>query len=543
VTTRPAPDRKTAVVRNALRNTSLRRALVAFLIFNVAWWANWIAVLVWAYDWHGVRGASGVALAQLVPAAVLAGPIAAILGRLPRSRALPIGYAVQTATYAALGASLALDAPVAVVLAAAVVGSVSVTLTRPVHNCLLPELSHTTGDLTVGNASSGVLEATAIVVGPLVCGLTIGFWGSGGVVLLMAAATAAAVVATAPLASEVRGAIACAPPPAPSTSSRLRSVLHDPSARLLSLLLAAESTLVGLVDILVVVLALDLLAMSDAGPGMLNAAIGLGGLAGAAFTFVLLGSDRLAMALALAGFAAGLPFVVAGVVPSAAAAAALLFLCGAGKAFFEVTARTLVQRLLPDRLLVAVFGLQETIIMAGYAAGSLAAPLLVVSVGKRGAFVAAGLFLPAVAIASWTSLRKLDRLAVVPGEVLTLLMGVPILSVLAPRLVERMARDAVAVTVADGASVIVEGDPGDRFYVVADGRLAVRKGGVALRELGAGDWFGELALLRDVPRTASVISVDDVALWALERDHFLAAVAFSPDAVQAADEHARGRYR
>jgi hypothetical protein len=531
-------------VRNALRNGRLRRALVAFLIFNVAWWANWIAVLVWAYEWHGVRGASGVALAQLVPAAALATPAAALLGRLPHTRALTLGYLVQTVTYLALGASLSLDAPIPVVLVAAVLGSVAVTLTRPVHNSMLPEISETTGDLTVGNAASGTLEAAAIVVGPLVCGLTIGMWGSGGVVLLMAAATGAAVLATVPLAKNVERPVsrATSTPSTSSRSSRLRLVVADPAARVLSAMLAAESTLVGMIDILVVVLALDLLAMSDSGPGILNAAIGLGGLIGAAFTFVLVGSQRLAAALALSGLAAGVPFVVAGVAPTAALAAALLLVCGAGKAFFEVTARTLLQRLLPDRLLTAVFGLQESIIMAGYALGSLAAPLLVAALGPKGAFAAAGAFLPAVTIATWSSLRRLDAAAAVPADVLDLLLKVPILSVLAPRIVERMAREAVAVSVPVGSRVINEGDDGDLFYVIAAGELTVSKGGRELRQLDAGDWFGELALLRDVPRTASVVSASDAALWALDRDQFLAAVAYSEPAVRAADEHARGRY-
>jgi Cyclic nucleotide-binding domain len=541
VSSEAAPDRRTAVVRNALRNRSLRRSLVAFLIFNVAWWANWIAVLVWAYDWHGVRGASAVALAQLVPAALLAAPAAAMLGRLPRTRALPLGYLVQTATYLALGASLSLDAPTPVVLATAVLASAAVTLTRPVHNSMLPEISHTTGDLTVGNAASGTLEAAAIVIGPLTCGLTIDMWGSGGVVLLMAAATAVAVAATVPLARDIQAPVT-AVPSTQSARARVRLVVEDPAARVLSTLLAAESTLIGMIDILVVVLALDLLALSDSGPGVLNAAIGLGGLLGAAFTFVLVGSQRLAVGLALGGLGAGIPFVLAGTAPAAGMAAALLFLCGAGKAFFEVTARTLLQRLLPDRLLCAVFGLQESIIMAGYALGSLAAPLLVAGLGPRGAFAAAGLFLPAVTIVSWASLRKLDARAAVPPDVLALLMRVPIISVLAPRIVERMAREAVEVAAPEGAQVIVEGDAGDRFYVIAEGGVTVSRGGHTLRQLGAGDWFGELALLRDVPRTASVVSTSDVSMWALERNHFLAAVAYSPQAVQTADEHARERY-
>jgi MFS family permease len=320
-------------------------------------------------------------------------------------------------------------------------------------------------------------------------------------------------------------------------------VIEDPAARVLSAMVAAESTLIGMIDILVVVLALDLLEMADSGPGVLNAAIGLGGLIGAAFTFLLVGSQRLAAFLAFGGLIAGVPFALAGVAPAVGTAAVLLFLCGAGKAFFEVTARTFLQRLLPDRLLTAVFGLQESIMMAGYALGSLAAPLLVAALGPRGAFAVAGLFLPIVTITTWSVIRRLDAQAVVPRDVLALLLDVPILSVLAPRIVERMAREAVPVTASEGVRVIAEGDSSDRFYVVAEGRLSVTRSGQLLRRLGTGDWFGEIALLRDVPRTATVESVSEAALWALERDQFLAAVAYSPQAVRAADDHARDHYR
>jgi hypothetical protein len=514
----------------------LRRALGAFLIFNVAWWANWIAVLVWAYDRGGVRGASAIALAQLVPAALLASPAATFLGRWPRGVALTRGYLVQALTYTALGASLAADAPVGVVAAAAMLASVAVTLTRPVHNSLLPEISLTTADLTVGNASSGTLEASAIVIGPLVCGLTIAFWGPGGVVLLMAAATAVAVMGTAHLVTAA---------PAPTTpveasqpsASRLRLVLRDPASRVLTAMVAAESTLIGMIDILVVVLALDLLDMSDSGPGILNSAIGLGGLVGAAFTFMLVGRQRLGIALVLGGLVAGVPFAFAGFAPTVAAAAALLLMCGAGKAFFEVTARTFLQRLLPDRLLTAVFGLQESIMMAGFAAGSLAAPLLVATAGSRGAFIVAGLFLPIVTLASWSLVRRMDSDAAVPVDVLELLRNVPMFSVLTPRIAERMAREAVPVTAAQGSMLITEGEPGDRFYVIADGTVLVTRAGQTLRQLGAGDWFGELALLRNVPRTASVVSMNDVALWTLDRDSFLAAMAYVPQSEHTFDDH------
>jgi MFS family permease len=533
--------RRSGVIVGALRNGRLRRALLAFLLFNVVEWASWIAVLVWAYEWAGVGGASALAVAQLVPAAVLASPTASVLGRWSRARSLTVGYLAQALAYLLLGLTLAAHLPVVVVVVAAAVTAVTVTTTRPVHNALLPEISETTGDLTAGNAASGTLEAAAIFVGPILCGLLISWWGPEGVVLVMAAAMGVAVVVTAPL-------VTVAPLPLEKTASRkvssqLREVLQDPAARVMSAMIAAESTLVGMMDILLVFLALDVLAMSQSGPGILSSAIGIGGLVGAAFTFLLVGRQRLGLALLLAGLGAGLPFALAGAAPSSTAAAGFLVLCGAGKAFFEVTARTFLHRLLPDRLLTAVFGLQESLTMAGLAVGALAAPVLVDVVGSRGAFVVAGLFLPVGTVLSWSVVRRLDAGAAVPLDVLDLLLDVPILAVLPPRLVERLARDAVPVTADPGTRLIDEGAAGDRFYVIADGGVLVTREGRRLRSLGAGDWFGELALLRDVPRTASVVSLTDVSLWALDRSSFLAAVGGSAVSAQTAEDHARGHYQ
>ena len=78
--------------------------------------------------------------------------------------------------------------------------------------------------------------------------------------------------------------------------------------------------------------------------------------------------------------------------------------------------------------------------------------------------------------------------------------------------------------------VIREGDDGDLFYVVLEGSLRVTQGGRELRTLGAGAGFGEIALLRDTPRTATVTATTDVALGAVDRDDFLLAVTGQPAA-------------
>lgn len=535
-------DGRGAVVRQALRNPDLRRVLAAYLLFNVVELATWIGLLVWGYGVGGVRGSAEIALVQLVPAALLAAPAAALLGRLPRGRALAVGYFGQTIGFLALGLALQTDAPVVVVGITAAASAITVTLTRPTHNALLPEISRTTGDLTAGNAASGSLEALATLSGPLASGLVLSVWGAGGVLLVMSGCSAVSVLLTARLVTAAPRRDVSRRAADDQAGGALRTVLGNPAARLMSLLIAAEYTLVGMADILLVVLAYDVLGMSPAGPGILNSALGVGGVAGAALAFRLVGRPTLARPLVLGALCVGLAFAVTGQSRASLVALLLVAVSGAGKLFYDIASRTFVQRLLPDRLLTAMFGLQEALRMAGLAVGTLAAPVLVGLIGSRGAFLAAGCFLPLTAVASYGSLRRLDAGAAVPIDVLTLLMRVPILAVLAPRIVERMARDAVAEQVPTGETVVRQGDVGTLFYVVASGHFGVSIAGSRVRELGPGDWFGEIALLRDVPRTASVTALTDVSLWRVDRESFLASVTAVPRSVELANNHIRDDY-
>jgi Na+/melibiose symporter-like transporter len=537
---RAGVERRGAVVRHALSNPDLRRVLAAYLLFNVAEWATWIALLVWGYGVGGVSGTGAIALVQLVPGALLAAPAAALLGRLDRGRALALGYACLSLGYLVLCATLVADAPVVAVGVAAVVSSVTGTLTRPTHHALLPEISRTTGDLTAGNAASGSLEALAAFLGPLASALLLATWGVGGVLLTMAGCSTVCVLLVARLAPGKAGARRRARDV--RATQDLRTILRNPAARLMTLLIGAEYVLVGMMDILLVVLALDVLDMSDAGPGILNSAIGVGGIVGAALTFTLIGRARLAGPLVVGALGAGVAFAVAGQARTPAVVLLLVAVCGAGKLYYDVASRTFVQRLLPDHLLTAMFGIQEAVTMICIGLGTVAAPTLVAFIGVQGAFVAAGVVLPLAAVAAYRPLRRLDAGTAVPADVLRLLLGVPILAVLAPRIVERMARDAVAQEVGNGEVVVHQGDVGTTFYCIAAGRVRVDIDGAEIRELGPGDWFGEIALLRDVPRTASITALTDVSLWAVDRDSFLASVTAVPRSMELADTHIRDDY-
>ena len=241
-------------LRRCWVNGRLRRALTAYLLFNINEWASWIALLVWAYAAHGVRGASLIAVVMLVPAALLASVAATWLGAMPTPKALRLGYVAQAVTTTAAGVVVLLDAPFAVVCVFGAVGAVAITFTRPVHNALLPEISDTTSELTAGNAGSGSVEAAATFLGPLVSGSLALWWDPGGVLVAMGVGAVVSALCTIGLGP---GAPARGPAEGEPASAALRAVLRDPAARLLSWIVAAEYVLLGMLDILLVVLALD----------------------------------------------------------------------------------------------------------------------------------------------------------------------------------------------------------------------------------------------------------------------------------------------
>ena len=516
------PERLLAPLTAALRNADVRRVELAWGAAIAAEWAHFVALGVYAYDAAGATGVGLAGLVRLLPAALIA-PFAASLGdRFRRERFLLAMALIGTVALAASAAAAFVGSQALVFGLAAVVG-LSATLTRPALQALLPSLARTPEELIAANAATSTIESLGTLAGPIVAGVLVAL-ADVGVVFVVGAAT---LLVGAGLLARVRveGRVDLASPERHQAMRMLvagfRAIARAPRTRLLIGLVVAQTFVRGCLNVLIVITVFQVLDGGGAEVGYLTAAIGVGGLLGGLGAMALEGR-RLAFVFGLALVFWGAPLVLLAPQPSFVAAVVLLAVVGAANSVEDVAVFTLLQRLVPDDVLTRVLGVVWGLAMGAVALGSIAAPVLVKALGARAAFAAVGAILPLLAILTYRRLVEIDR-AVAPAAEVDLVKGVPMFAPLSIAAKERVAGNLIPVTVAAGDTVIRSGEVGDRFYVVGSGALDIDAPGHRLTA-GAGDYFGEIALLRDIPRTATVTASADSVVYALERDDFLAVV-------------------
>lgn len=525
-------------VRGVIGNPALLRAELAFGLFNLAEAATWIAILVYAFERGGTSATGLVGLLLLVPAGIVA-PLASTLGdRFRRERLVRLGYAVQAATIGATGLAMLAEAPAPLVYGLAAVAMASLTTGRPGHHSLLPDLAETPHELTAGNSVSSLAEGVGGSLGTILVAVLLGRAGAGIVYLVTAVglvlATALAFRVHSSHPEPVRGTFRPLAVAAEAAEG-FRAIFHAPSPRLLVGLSGAMTVTWGLFDVLLVTLAIDALEIGESGVGILHTAMGVGALVGAAGSVGLVGRRTMLPALLGATLLYGLAIAATGETDVAVAAVIAVFVAGAAVTLLDVTGRVLLQRIVDDAVLTRVFGVIESLWMAGVGIGSALSAVLVAAFGLRAAFWIAGAMLPLLTAAGFVGLRRVDREAVVPERQLALLRGIGMFAPLPRSDVERVATQLRRFVVPNGNDVVVQGDVGDTFYVIDGGAFEVRVDGRTIRTLGEGDFFGEIALLHDVPRTATVHAASDGAVWALDRDAFLATITGMPQARHAAE--------
>jgi hypothetical protein len=509
--------------RSLAGNKALARVVGGYALFTVTQYSVWVAMLVYAYRHGGAAVAGLVAVAQLAPAAVLAPVAAAVADRRSPVFLLAGGFLVQAAGMAATAVAVIAGVPLAA-YGAAVVASAAVTTTRPAQSTLIPSVSVTPDQLTAANVVISWVEAAGIAAAGLLTGVLISVAGVASVFAVCAGLGLAAALLVAGLRVPP---LASSPEAAPAALAGLGASLgllgRQQRLRLMLALLTAEAVVVGALDLLFVILAISVLDRSQAWAGYLNSAYGVGAVLAAVLSATLvgrrLGLPILAAALLLSGTLA-----VLACGPGLAATVALLIVVGASRALLDVASRTLMQRSVPAQLLGRVFGMLEGLTMAGLAAGALLVPALVHLGGSRLALLGVAAVLPVAAAAGGRALFGLDAGTPVPVVEIALLRSLLLFAELPTPALEGLARSLTPVTVPAGTVLIRQGDPGDAYYAIAAGDLDASQDGQFLRRCGRGEGVGEIALLRSIPRTATVVAHTAATAYKLDREPFLTTV-------------------
>ena len=526
----------------AFRNTNLRDIGVAYALFSASEFGVWIVLLVFAFDRGGVSAELLITLVQLLPCVVLAPAIGAVADWWDPARALVAGYGIQAITIGGVALALALEAPTFVIYLLAPLTALSFCMTRPPQSALFPSVVRTPDELTTANVMMGWTEGAAALVGPAIAGGLLAVSGETAAIAAMAGLNLLSMLLALRVTHTLDPIKRHHENDGPATTKslvdgmrgNLVGVLTNPDIRVLLVLTTFYFVLVGSLDFLCVVLALGILHMGPGGAGYLNAAIGAGELVAGFATAFLIGRRRLVrtLVLSLLGWVCAVALVA--VYPRVGIVLVLFVLVGLSGAVYNATGKTLMQRAAPPEAIAGAFSVVESLMCLGLAVGAV-----LIWVGNDIAGIRIALITPGIAAlvlisVLWRRLRVVDDNVNVPQVEIRLLSSLRIFAPLPAPTLEIVARELKPIEVVAGSRVISEGDSGDQFYAIAEGVFDVTRQGGHLRQIGRGEGFGEIALIRDVPRTATVTALTDALIYGLDGDLFVEAVTGNASASRVA---------
>jgi predicted MFS family arabinose efflux permease len=523
--------------RAVFANPQLRKLQIAFAGSVTGEWGFLVALVVYANEHGGAKSVSAILVIRWVASALTAPWLAYFADRYPRERVMLVADLSRVAAMAGMAAAAFTGASPVIIFVLAGFMAVASKTFRPAQAALLPLLAESPEELTAANATSTAIESVGTFVGPALGGLLLAAASVGWVFVADALTLVWSALFVIQLHS--RPVVAQAPAERKSTFREVvagfSTLAAERDARLIVFLYFCQTIVAGALRVLIVVTALDLLDIGNSGLGFLNAAMGVGGILGVVLAFALIGRRRLASDFGFGLVLIGAGLALIGVWPTVLGAIILVAVFGIGNTLVDVSGVTLLQRAVRDEVLGRVFGALQSILVLGLAIGALIVPVLLDLIGTRASLIAVGALLPVLALLLWRRLSVIDARAHVPVERIELLRANPIFAPLPPATIEHLAVKLIPVSVAAGETVFRQGDPGDLFYIVEDGRCEISIDGEKVADAWPGETFGEIALLRDIPRTATVTAVEDTKLLALERDEFIAAVTGHAPSREAAD--------
>jgi MFS family permease len=536
-------------MQEVFANPGLRKLNLALTGSVMGDWAYALGAAVYVYGEGGPTAVGVLSVVRYVTMAFILPFAATLADKYDRKRIMIATDVLRFVLVTAAALLIWADVPAMVIYVLSLLISLSGSPFKPAERAMTPELARHPGELTGANVVASTIDSVAMFAGPAVAGVLLTV-ADIPVVFLFNAVTflwSGVIVAgiTVPdhgvVAAEVvddTGELAAAEEKEgffTEAGAGYRAVFQSKDISLLIGLYCAQTVVAGASAVFSVAIALDLLDIGKGGLGALEAVLGVGGLFGGFVALMLSQRGRLATDFGLGVVLWSAPLLLVAASPRLAPAVVMMALIGVANSIVDVNALTILQRLVPAETMGRVFGAMESAIIGAMAVGALAMPLLINTVGLRWGLAIIGGGVALLTLAALPALRRIDLVALAP-EGLDVLSAVPMLSALPPSIIERLARSSKVINVAAGDHVFVEGDAGDLFYVIEQGEVDVTIRGEHTREISAGGFFGEIALLRDIPRTATITARTDLVLRAVERDPFVTAVTGHGAASDAANQ-------
>ena len=530
-------------VRDALQLPDMRRIEVGYGASITGELAGTVALVVYALGAGGAVLVAAYAASRTVAGMGVALVLTGLTNRVRRDRLLRWITGARMVLLAAAALLAASGQPPVAVIAAGAASSALAGTYRPLQAAVLPWLVRTPAELAASNAVTAMMENSGALIGPLM---------AGG--LLAVAAPAAAMAAAASWLAVAAGSLLrLTIPDIPELGGPgVADVVRDVTSGLaefwrmarpggVAILAFAQTLLRGALVVLIAVLAIHVLDLGGSAVGWLTAAFGAGGLAGGALAVPAVHVTRLGRSFIAGMLLWGVPLALLALAPAAALAYLILVVVGIGNAIVDVSVFTMVTRLAGPGTAGKVLGALEFVALAGVATGSILTPLLLHVFGVRGTLALLGGGLAALALAHAVRFARLDRAMPTPGPDAGLLRNLAMFAPLPLAVTELLAAETEPREFPAGTVVLREGDVGDHFHLIVDGSAEVSVRGAFKASLQRGECFGEIALLRDIPRVATVTADQPLRTLALGREEFLTAVTRNSTSKTAADALAAQR--
>jgi len=549
------------------RNPGLRRINLAFAGSAIGDWAYGTAILIWAYDVGGARAVGIWFTVRLVLMTIVTPFASTLVDRLPRKMVMISTDVIRAALCLVVAGLVWADAPAWTVFVLATLAPLVGTPFRPAVAALTPKLVNTPEELTAANGTASTIESLAFFVGPAIGAILVSAIGVPVVVVFNAVTFlwSAALVsrirvpseepaeAPEPVESLVGGATGdhttfdlATDAPADATEEAqlgfvmesmegFKTIWRDPDLRVVSGVYSAQTIVAGASAVFGIEMAVQMTDFGSAGVGYIDSAFGVGALVGGLVAVGRSSIGKLGTDFGIGVIFWALPLLLAAIWPEMWAAFLAVFILGIANPVVDVNASTILQRKTDDDVMGRVFGALDTALIGAMALGSAIMPIMIHFWGLQWSLAILAIVISASVLPAFARLKALNETLREPVG-LALLRQVPLFAPLELKSLERVAQQLVRIEVPAGDVLIREGDEGDRFYLIESGQMTATFEGSVLRQMGPGDPFGEIALLRDVPRTATVTADEPTVVRCLDRADFLDAVTGNSEVNNAADD-------